>query len=184
MLAVSCKLQILASEIYQTKFTGSVSRVVFFKTVSFSVQVKLAHCPCLPLAFIWNNRRAHQPWPFTLERVPPGISVVHYMQSSKSCSHSGEAWTLARNARIFPDFRCVHSLRTMAVLSRALLSSEVAKVRAKSARKPISSQFQCPYLGLFARLTEAAMLRRLMRTKTLGSFHSTKCTLWIFGNFQ
>ena len=52
MLAVSCKLKILASEIYQTKFTGSVSLVVFFKTVSFSVQVKLGHCPCLPLALI------------------------------------------------------------------------------------------------------------------------------------
>jgi len=52
MLAVSCKLQILASEIHQTKFTGSVSLVVFFKTVFFSVQVKLAHCPCLPLALI------------------------------------------------------------------------------------------------------------------------------------
>ena len=52
MLAVSCKLQILASEIHQTNFTGSVSLVVFFKTVSFSVQVKLAHCPCFPLALI------------------------------------------------------------------------------------------------------------------------------------
>ena len=65
---------------------------------------------------------------------PPGISAVHYMQSSKSYSHSGGAWTLARNARTFPDFRCVHSLRIMAVLSRALLSGEVAKARAKSAR--------------------------------------------------
>ena len=71
MPATGLKLKILASEIYQTKFTGSVSLVVFFKTVSFSVQVKLAHCPRLPLALIWNNRRAHQPWPFTLERVPP-----------------------------------------------------------------------------------------------------------------
>ena len=111
-----------------------------------------------------------------MHEFPQGISAVHCMQSSKSCSHSGEAWTLARNTRTFLVFRWVHSLRIMAVLSRALLSGEAAKARER-AGKPISSQFQCPNLGLFARLTKASMLRRLMRTKTLGSFHSTKCPL-------
>ena len=72
MLAVSCKLQILASEIYQTKFTGSVSLVVFFKTVSFSVQVKLEPCPCLPLAFYLKQTTSTPTllyWPST---PPPG----------------------------------------------------------------------------------------------------------------
>ena len=126
----SCKLQISASEIYQTKFTGSVS-LVFFKTVSSSVQVKLEHFPDINcLALIRNNRRAPQQWSFPRALV----RFLTCNQARARYSHSGGAWTLARNDRTFPDFRCVHSLRAMAVLLRALLSGEAAKARARSAR--------------------------------------------------
>lgn len=83
MLAVSCKLQILASEIHQTKFTD-VSLVVFFKTISFWVQVKLEPCPCLPLAFYLQTSEEH-PNPFILARVPsPHQALVRFIACNQA----------------------------------------------------------------------------------------------------
>ena len=58
----------------------------------------------------------------------------------------------------------------MAVLSGALLSVEDANARSLTsvAPAPISSQFHCPHLGMFARLTKTAKLGSLAK-KQLGN---------------
>ena len=62
--------------------------------------------PSLVDCRFWHQRFIK---PFILAQVPPpppspGVSAVHYMQSSKGCSYSGGVWNLARNARTIPDF--------------------------------------------------------------------------------